>query len=195
MKNTPVNLKRVSLSRTKNSQDEWNKEKKSLVEKIVSLKSENQNMVLELRNVQSENASHISSNQELTAKIDALSLELELMKQKNSDDAAKNIEKEKQLFDLSREKKKLLARIKQLETGIQQQHEQTINKKPLAPAKNHSNNVYEVDKIIGQKKQNGVSYYKIRWKGFGVEHDTWEKEKNLQCPRILNAFKKSVEKK
>lgn len=184
-------MKRDSPSRANIARVEWNKEKKNLVEKIVSLKSENQNIVLELRNIKTENATHISSNQKLIAKCNTLSADLEALKRKHSDFISKTNETEKQLSDLVHEKKLLLARINQLETGIEQQHQQTTNKKPLAPA----NDVYEVEKIIAQKKINGVMHYKIHWKGYNKTHDSWEKETNLKCPRIINAFKKSIKKK
>jgi len=39
---------------------------------------------------------------------------------------------------------------------------------------------WEVEKILNKKKMRGVVKYLIRWKGFTVEGDTWEKRENLK---------------
>lgn len=33
---------------------------------------------------------------------------------------------------------------------------------------------YEVEKIVGEKRSKGKSFYKVRWKGYDVENDTWQ---------------------
>ena len=39
---------------------------------------------------------------------------------------------------------------------------------------------WEVEKILNKKKIKGVEKYLIRWKGFTVEGDTWERKENLK---------------
>jgi len=39
---------------------------------------------------------------------------------------------------------------------------------------------WEVEKILNKKKIRGVEKYLIRWKGFTVEGDTWERRENLK---------------
>ena len=39
---------------------------------------------------------------------------------------------------------------------------------------------WEVEKILNKKKIRGVEKYLIRWKGFTVEGDTWERKENLK---------------
>ena len=39
---------------------------------------------------------------------------------------------------------------------------------------------WKVEKILNKKKTKGVEKYLIRWKGFTVEGDTWEKRENLK---------------
>ena len=39
---------------------------------------------------------------------------------------------------------------------------------------------WEVEKILNKKKTKRVEKYLIRWKGFTVEGDTWEKRENLK---------------
>lgn len=54
---------------------------------------------------------------------------------------------------------------------------------------------FEVEKIIGERKKKiGKGYqiqYKIRWKGYGPENDTWEPLKNLSCPEKLFEYQNS----
>jgi len=39
---------------------------------------------------------------------------------------------------------------------------------------------WEVEKILNKKKMRGVVKYLIRWKGFTVKGDTWERKENLK---------------
>lgn len=43
-------------------------------------------------------------------------------------------------------------------------------------------------------KKNGVREFLIRWKGFSSADDTWEPEKNLNCPELINKFMQKLEK-
>lgn len=51
-----------------------------------------------------------------------------------------------------------------------------------------SNGVYYVEKILDDIKKGKIHYFLIRWKGYGPEHDTWEKKSNLMCPDILKKY-------
>ena len=42
---------------------------------------------------------------------------------------------------------------------------------------------WEVKKILNKRKIRGVRKYLICWKGFIVEHDTWEKKEDLENTR------------
>ena len=46
------------------------------------------------------------------------------------------------------------------------------------------NKYYKVDKIITRKIKKGKKYYLIKWKGFSLEHSTWEPISHLS--KILN---------
>jgi len=50
---------------------------------------------------------------------------------------------------------------------------------------------YEVDKIVDVRTRRGKRQYKIRWLGFESKDDTWEPEKNLNCPDKIQEFEKS----
>uniref|UniRef100_A0A8D9AJ80 Chromodomain Y-like protein n=1 Tax=Cacopsylla melanoneura TaxID=428564 RepID=A0A8D9AJ80_9HEMI len=50
------------------------------------------------------------------------------------------------------------------------------------------NEEYEVEKVIHHRKfTNGGVEYLIRWKGYGPDDDTWEKESNLTSSAVLIA--------
>ncbi|XP_059222756.1 ABC transporter F family member 4 isoform X2 [Stomoxys calcitrans] len=49
---------------------------------------------------------------------------------------------------------------------------------------------YEVKDIVGHKIERGVSYFLIRWKGYTKADDTWEAEDTLNCPEIIDKYKK-----
>ena len=39
---------------------------------------------------------------------------------------------------------------------------------------------WEVEKILNKRKVRGVVKYLVQWKGFTVEHDSWEKKEDLE---------------
>ncbi|XP_014609904.1 PREDICTED: chromodomain-helicase-DNA-binding protein 1-like isoform X2 [Polistes canadensis] len=47
---------------------------------------------------------------------------------------------------------------------------------------------YEVEKIVGRRTIKGRRQFLIRWKGYGEESDTWEQEKDLNCPKLIENF-------
>jgi len=49
---------------------------------------------------------------------------------------------------------------------------------------------WEVEKVLNKKKIRGVEKYLIRWKGFTVEEDTWERKENLKnAEELIKEFK------
>ncbi|XP_012867719.1 PREDICTED: M-phase phosphoprotein 8 [Dipodomys ordii] len=53
--------------------------------------------------------------------------------------------------------------------------------------------VFEVEKILDMKTEAGKILYKVRWKGYTSDDDTWEPEIHLEdCKEVLLEFKKEV---
>jgi len=48
---------------------------------------------------------------------------------------------------------------------------------------------WEIEKILNKRKIRGVDKYLVQWKGFTVEHDTWERKEDLGNAReVLEGF-------
>jgi len=49
---------------------------------------------------------------------------------------------------------------------------------------------YEVEKIVGEKRHKGKNYYRVRWKGYGAESDTWQSTRDLRnAPELLKEWR------
>ncbi|XP_062343570.1 M-phase phosphoprotein 8 [Cinclus cinclus] len=52
--------------------------------------------------------------------------------------------------------------------------------------------VFEVEKILDVKTEGGKTLYKVRWKGYTSDDDTWEPEVHLEdCKEVLLEFRKN----
>ncbi|KAF8563091.1 hypothetical protein P879_11054 [Paragonimus westermani] len=59
----------------------------------------------------------------------------------------------------------------------------------LTSGSQHSDSMYLVEDIIGEKVIRGQKYYKVRWQGFPPESDSWEPEGNLtSVVDIIHSF-------
>lgn len=47
---------------------------------------------------------------------------------------------------------------------------------------------YEVEKILKHKISKGVTFYKLKWKGFPMSDCTWEESSKLECPDLLAEY-------
>ena len=48
---------------------------------------------------------------------------------------------------------------------------------------------YEVEKITGHRKQDGEYVFKVRWKGYDKDQDTWEPQSNLDnCQQAIDDY-------
>lgn len=192
-----MNVVKVELNAPNQQNDKITsqKEKQTLIDKIVSLKSENQQLALQLRNEQSEKVSLKSKLQEMTKQINTQSVEMNTLRSKLSEEAAKNdkicAQKEMKISNLMRAKDLLEARNKQLQKGVDQKAHANGHDED----ENDNDDVYEVEKLLDHKMEKGVRYYLVRWMGYSEQFDTWEKESNLECPDILNAYNASIENK
>lgn len=54
--------------------------------------------------------------------------------------------------------------------------------------------VYVVEKIVGSRKRNGVKQYLIKWESYPDSENTWEKEGNIFCKKLIREYEKSQKK-
>jgi hypothetical protein len=55
--------------------------------------------------------------------------------------------------------------------------------------------LYEVDSVISQRIQGGVIQYRVRWKGYDAEQDSWLEEDRFDDGNVaLAAFKRGRKK-
>ncbi|XP_065586170.1 M-phase phosphoprotein 8 isoform X3 [Cyrtonyx montezumae] len=53
--------------------------------------------------------------------------------------------------------------------------------------------VFEVEKILDVKTEEGIVLYKVRWKGYTSDDDTWEPEVHLEdCKEVLLEFRRKL---
>lgn len=116
-------------------------------------------------------------------------------------------EDKNQISILQRENKVLKAQLNQLKAGVSQnQRYQSKNDAKLQTSNtnktrksskysskvNKSDDVYDVQKLLDDKMENGTRLFLIQWKGY--DDKTWEKESNLNCPRLLKKYLDSKQK-
>lgn len=197
--NGEVNVVKVELNAPKQRNEAIppQKENQALIDKVVSLKTENQQLALQLRSEQLEKASLKSELQNMAHQINTQSAEINILRSKLSEESAKyngmNAKNDVKISNLTRAKDLLEARNKQLQKGIGQRA--VAEKRDEDEDENDDDNVYEVEKLVDHIMEKGVRYYLVHWKGYSKRHDTWEKESNLNCPNILMAYNASVANK
>lgn len=47
-------------------------------------------------------------------------------------------------------------------------------------------NVYEIEKILNHKDEDGIRYYLVKWKS--LDEETWEKETNFNSTKLINQY-------
>lgn len=108
-----------------------------------------------------------------------------------------NVEHVKTIRYLKVDNQRLQAQNKQLQSQFNRisydanQKCEDGSNKPIG-TKRKATNVYEVEKLVSHRTRNGSMQFLVRWKGYDADSDTWEREKNLNCPRLLKKYLQSL---
>ncbi|XP_041857144.1 M-phase phosphoprotein 8 isoform X5 [Melanotaenia boesemani] len=70
---------------------------------------------------------------------------------------------------------------------------ETDKVEPADSEQDEEEDVYEVERIIDMRVEEGEVLYRVRWKNYCSDDDTWEPEAHLEdCREVLLAFKKQL---
>ncbi|XP_054644000.1 M-phase phosphoprotein 8 isoform X3 [Dunckerocampus dactyliophorus] len=68
-----------------------------------------------------------------------------------------------------------------------------LKMEPTESEQDEEEDVYEVERIIDMRVEEGEVLYRVRWKNYCSDDDTWEPEAHLEdCREVLLAFKKAA---
>lgn len=177
-----------SSTNTDSSSNNWKKEKDGLIFQIENLKGELQSVAASLSLEKEKSIEEIAAKdmvlkqkEELQIMRAQLQTEFDKMKEQNANTIA----------NLTRENKMLTAQLKQLQCGISQQHSVEHDKQKSSNDAHAvaDENVYDVEAITDHKGGKNNRQYRVSWKGYGSDDDTWEKESSVDC--VLCRYKKA----
>lgn len=176
------------LQKTKQSEASLKTDNKNLVQKIEScnkfvksLKSQKQTSDSLLIAAEAQRSAWIEKKKNMIASIQSL-------QQKNILTSEKLKSKENEITDLQNELKSLQARVQQNEIAVNQ-NTRYFCQKIDTDGDNDKGDIYEIDELIDHRIRNEREFL-VRWKGFGSEEDSWERECNILCSKTLNEYLK-----
>lgn len=170
------------------------------LEEIEKLKSEKSNLIENYINLKKQYQELFYKYKVVSAKYFELNNQIIDLQNENKDLKAKISENKQNKESIEKsvlhENKSLVAKINQLHRLSASNITPTIVQTPSRKSSlktstpTNSSRTYDVEALIEHRGRGRIREFLVRWKGFGSEDDTWEKEKNLSCPQILAKYKK-----
>lgn len=193
--NNSAETPNMSIFRLEKKIGDLQSEKDRVIGELLKVKSENQDLRLQLQKQIRRSNDPNSSISDLKRELADLRQKVKKLEAERKDAKIKN---ERIVLDLRRERNKLSAQVKQLELAANQsivaaQSEQ--NEVELVSDSKSDESDYEVERILAHKMVKGIRKFKIRWKKFSSNHDSWITEPNLNCPKLLKQYWNTVGKR
>lgn len=188
-KNVSPNQQRKENSKKIDASATFAQEKKKLLDSLTNLKKENQKLTFDFKKksdecvtLKRENANLVQNASHMMTKSNRLEADLSKAK---SELTQKNAEHKHHIANLNQQKQSLSAQLEQLKISIGQNnsHKNDCNERAQS---NSDSNVYEVEQLLDDKI---VRLYLVRWKGYSAKDDTWERESDLACPKLLKQYR------
>lgn len=91
----------------------------------------------------------------------------------------------------SKENKSVLKENRNLQAKLRQIKRYStfeMTPKRISCKSKQQSNEFEVEQLLKHRGRKKNREFLVRWKHFGKNYDTWEKELNLKCPLILNEY-------
>lgn len=186
--------------------DQLKSDKTKIIQELVGIKDENQKLHFEIQQkideLQKLNTQRLIDDRSAKQKIQLLERELNEWKQKYAIEVENQNKNDAMISKLNRENFVMMAKLQQLQQSMNDtaaSHNFNGKNKPIdnkikqqtEEEENESDSEFEVESLRDHKMVKGKRLFLVRWKNFSSKYDTWESEKNLHCPKILEQYLKS----
>lgn len=186
-------ISEITLIRKKYSQAIFDLEK--CKENVKSLEIKNESLAVDCVKFSTQVAKVQAEKEKIALDLESALEKIEHLSRKNpvGDEIQRKSSGEAQIPLLKKKIAVLEAQLKQTVLGTEQKRQSSNEDRHDAEEKEgkaDETTGYEVEKILNHRQKGAKLEFRVRWKGFGAEGDTWEPESHLQCEscKVFNAY-------